>query len=47
VNLQNSVQHTTANVTAVTVPVTLEQKQQYWFVHAVLMAIKQMDEKRR
>jgi len=41
------VQYTTANVTAVTVPVTLEQKQQYWIVHAILMAIKQMDEKRR
>jgi hypothetical protein len=36
------VQNTTPNVTAVTVPVPLDEKQQYWIVHAILMAIKQM-----
>jgi len=40
--LQNSVQYTTANVTAVTVPVTLREKQQYLIVHAILMALTQM-----
>ena len=35
-------QYTTANVTAVTVPVTLREKQQYLIVHAILMALTQM-----
>jgi hypothetical protein len=36
------VQYTTANVTAVTVPVILDEKQKYLIVHAILMALKEM-----
>ena len=34
--------YTTVNVTAVTVPLTLDEKQQYLIVHAILMTLKQM-----
>jgi hypothetical protein len=39
--LQKSAQYNNPNVTAVTVPVTLDEKEQYLFLNGIQMTIKQ------